>query len=169
MSAAASTFYGKYRGTVVDNIDVTQCGRVRVKVPAVFGDGELNWALPCSPYAGPGVGFFAVPPVGANVWVEFEGGNPDFPIVSGGFWDVGRGPLDFAPPTTKLLKTDGVSIKLDDLPGAGGLTIEVSPPVVTTPLTLVFDVSGITLKNGVASIKLSPADVSVNDGALKVI
>ena len=33
-------------------------------------------------------------------------------------------------PTTKVLKTDGVTIMLDDLPGAGGLTLEVLPPVV---------------------------------------
>ena len=39
-----------------------------------------SWAMPCAPYAGQQVGFFAVPPIGANVWVEFEGGDPDYPI-----------------------------------------------------------------------------------------
>jgi len=58
---------------------------------------------------------------------------------------------------------------LSDLPGVGGLTIEVNPPAVATPLKLVFDASGIELSNGAASVKLTPASVSVNNGALEVI
>jgi uncharacterized protein involved in type VI secretion and phage assembly len=82
-------YYGKYRGKVENNIDPMQMGRVQVSVPAVLGESTLGWAMPCSPFAGSGVGFFAVPPTGANVWVEFEGGDPDFPIVAGGFWGTG--------------------------------------------------------------------------------
>ena len=67
-------------------------GRVQVSVPAVLGDGRLSWAMPCVPYAGSQVGFFAIPPVGANVWVEFEGGDPDYPIWSGCFWGTGEVP-----------------------------------------------------------------------------
>lgn len=77
-------FFGKYRGKVENNIDPMMMGRVQVSVPAVLGDGGLSWAMPCAPYAGSGVGFFAIPPTGANVWVEFEGGDPDYPIWSGG-------------------------------------------------------------------------------------
>jgi len=62
-----------------------------------------------------------------------------------------------------------VTLTVSDLPGAGGLTVEVAPPVVSTPLTLTFDVSGIELANGAASVKLTPASVSVNGGALEVI
>jgi hypothetical protein len=164
-----STYFGKYRGTVANNIDPQQQGRVQVQCPAVLGDGRLSWAMPCVPYAGSSVGLFVVPPVGANVWVEFEAGDPDYPILAGCFWGVGETPALPALPTTKLLKTDGVSLKLDDLPGAGGLTIEVMPPVVATPLSLVFNASGIELKNGAASVKLTPASVSVNNGALEVI
>lgn len=73
-------FFGKYRGKVESNLDAFQQGRVQVSCPAVLGDGSLSWAMPCAPYAGSGVGFFAVPPNGANVWVEFEGGDPDYQI-----------------------------------------------------------------------------------------
>ena len=69
----------------------------------------------------------------------------------------------------KVLKTDGITLTLSDLPGAGGLTIEVNPPVVATPLKLVFDSTGIELSNGGASVKLSPVSVSLNNGALEVI
>ena len=53
-------------------------------VPAVFGgDKETAWALPSVPYAGNGVGFVFIPPIGTNVWIEFENGDPDTPIWSG--------------------------------------------------------------------------------------
>jgi hypothetical protein len=69
----------------------------------------------------------------------------------------------------KVLKTDGITLTLSDVPGAGGFTLEVGPPAVPTPLKLVFNASGIELNNGNASVKLTPASVSVNDGALEVI
>jgi hypothetical protein len=162
-------FFGKYRGKVENNVDPMQQGRVQVSVPAVLGEGRLSWAMPCVPYAGPGVGFFAVPPVGANVWVEFEGGDTDYPILSGCFWGTGEAPAAPALAQTKVFKTDGVKLTLNDLPGAGGFTIEVGPPAVPIPLTLVFNAGGIEIKNGAASIKLTPASVSVNNGALEVI
>jgi hypothetical protein len=162
------SFFGKYRGTVTNNIDPMLSGRIQVAVPAVLGDGKLSWAMPCVPYAGPQVGFYAIPPVGANVWVEFEAGDADHPIWTGCFWGTGELPQP-ALPQIKFLKTDGVSLTLSDLPGAGGCTLEVGPPVVPMPLKLVFDATGITLTNSAASVKLSPLSVSLNNGALEVI
>ena len=90
-----SQFFGKYRGTVVNNIDPLQQGRVQVSVPAVLGDATLGWAMPCvAVRRARASGFFAVPPVGANVWVEFEGGDPDYPIWTGCFWGIGEVPAD---------------------------------------------------------------------------
>jgi hypothetical protein len=162
-------FFGKYRGQVVSNVDPLMQGRVQVSVPAVLGEGRMAWAMPCVPFAGPGVGFFAIPPVGANVWVEFEGGDPDYPIWSGCFWGTGEAPAVPAVAQMKVLKTDGVTLTINDLPGAGGLTIEVGPPVVPMPLRLVFNVSGIEISNGSANVKLTPVSVSINNGALEVI
>ena len=165
-----STYYGKYRGKVENNIDPMLQGRVQVSVPAVLGDGTLSWAMPSVPYAGPGVGFFAIPPVGANIWVEFEGGNPEQPIWSGCFWGAGEAPtLPMAIAEIKMLKTEGITLTLSDVPGAGGFTLEVGPPVVPMPLKLVFNASGIEITNGGASVKLSPLSVSLNNGALEVI
>ena len=164
-----SRHYGKYRGKVENNIDPLMLGRIQVSAPAVLGDSTLAWATPCVPYAGSGVGLFLIPPTGAHVWVEFEGGHPDHPIWSGCFWGVGEVPATPAIPQMKVLKTDGVTLTLSDLPGAGGLTIEVNPPVVATPLKLVFSASGIEITNAAASVKLTPASVSINNGALEVI
>ena len=62
-------------------------------MPQVTGQrqAELGHAVVCR-IAGNGVGFFAIPPKGANVWVEFEGGDPDQPIWSGCFWGIGEAP-----------------------------------------------------------------------------
>jgi hypothetical protein len=160
--------FGKYRGQVKNNIDPLQMGRIQVSVPAVLGEGQLSWAMPCVPYAGSQVGFYAVPPIDANVWVEFEGGDTDYPIWAGCFWGAGELPMP-ALPQIKFLKTDGVKLTYSDVPGAGGFTLEVGPPVVPTPLKLVFDATGIALTNSPSSVKLTPISVSVNNGALEVI
>ena len=162
-------FFGKYRGKGENNIDPLQLGRVQVSVPAVLGEGTLSWAMPCAPFAGNGVGFFAVPPNGANVWVEFEAGDPDYPIYSGGFWGVGETPVLPALPFTKAIVTDALTLKLDDTPGIGGFTLEVNPPAVAVPVKLVCNSSGMELTCGAASVKLTPASVSINNGALEVI
>lgn len=162
-------YFGKYRGKVENNLDPLSQGRVQVSCPAVLGQGRLSWAMPSTPYAGCGVGLFAVPPVGANVWVEFEGGDPDSPICGGCFWGAGEAPAQPALAETKVWKTAGITLTLSDLPGAGGVTLEASPPVVAMPLTVKLDSSGIELSAGAAKVKLSPAGVSINDGALEVI
>ena len=164
-----SEWYGKYRGKVETNVDPMQQGRLQVSVAAVLGDGKMAWAMPCVPFAGSQVGFFAIPPVGANVWVEFEGGDPDSPIWSGCFWGTGEVPASPAVADVKMLKTGSLSLTLSDMPGAGGFTLEVNPPAVSTPLKIVCDSSGIELSNGSSSVKLEPASVNVNNGALQVV
>lgn len=168
MRARGPPFYGKYRGKVKQNLDPFSQGRLQIECPDVLGSGQMSWALPCVPYAGAGVGLFLIPPVGANVWVEFEGGDPDKPIWSGCFWGVGEW---LEPPLAdfKVLKTAGITLRLIDLPGAGGIQLEVGPPQVSAPMSLKFDATGIELRNAAFSVKLGPAGVSINDGALEVI
>ena len=141
-----------------------QQGRIQVTVPSVLGSGQMSWAMPCVPYAGSGVGFFAVPPVGANVWVEFEGGDPDYPIWSGCFWGTGEVPALPAIAEMKVLKTDTCTITLNDLPGVGGVTIETA-----TGMKIVMSATGLEIDNGQGgSIKMTGPQVSVNNGALEV-
>ena len=92
MTQGQTPFYGKYRGTVTENSDPSMLGRIRAKVQDVLGSNDSGWALPSLPYAGKGVGLFLVPPVGASVWIEFEHGDPDYPIWSGCFWATGEVP-----------------------------------------------------------------------------
>ncbi|VVB52068.1 Uncharacterised protein [uncultured archaeon] len=157
-------FFGKYRGKVKNNIDPMQLGRIQVSVPAVLGEGRMSWAMPCVPYAGSGVGFFAIPPVDANVWVEFEGGSPDYPIWSGCFWGTGEVPALPALAEMKVFKTDAGTITMNDLPGIGGITIET-----TAGMKVVINALGIEITNGQGgSIKLMGPLVSVNSGRLEV-
>lgn len=156
---------GKHRGVVVDNTDPLGLGRLKVTVPDVPAAG--SFALPSVPYAGPGVGFLAIPPVGANVWVEFEAGDPNLPIWTGCFWGPGEAPA--ADAQTKVFKTDGVSLTWDDQPG-GGFKLEVGPPAVPQTLTLHLDANGILITNGQgASISVRADLVDINSGALTVI
>lgn len=157
-------FFGKYRGKVENNLDPLQMGRVQVSVPAVLGEGSLSWAMPCVPFAGAGVGFFAIPPSGANVWVEFEGGDPDYPIWSGCFWGAGEVPATPAVEQMKVFKTGLATITINDIPGAGGVTIET-----TTGAKIAITATGIEINNGMGgSIQLSGPQVSINNGALEV-
>ena len=92
MSVCEEKYFGKYQGRVTDNLDPKHLGRIQVSAPSVLGAGRKSWAMPCVPYAGKGVGLFAIPPIEANVWVEFEGGDLDHPIWSGCFWGTGEVP-----------------------------------------------------------------------------
>lgn len=157
-------FYGKYRGVVTDNRDKEFLGQIRARVPDVLGDNESGWATPCSPYAGRQVGLFLIPPVGAGVWMEFEHGNPDYPLWSGCFWAPGEVPVTPAVAEMKVLKTDTATITVNDVQGAGGITIET-----TTGMKIVINALEIEITNGRASVKLSGPQVSVNGGALEVI
>jgi hypothetical protein len=123
-SMDSQKFYGKYRGKVTDNRDPEGLGRIRALVPDVIGDEEIGWALPSAPYAGDGVGFLFIPPIGANVWIEFEKGNPDNPIWVGCFWDRGQTPKIPANPDVKLIKTDSVIITINDVSKSVGINTE---------------------------------------------
>jgi uncharacterized protein involved in type VI secretion and phage assembly len=180
-------FWGKYRGTVSDATDPMREGRVRARVPDVLGDQESGWALPCHPVGGSQTGFFGVPKVGAGVWIEFEHGNPDYPVWSGcwraGATDMPGDLLTTAEPhkSLMLITQGGHSLLLDDTPGAGGITLKTSGGQEITLKQTGIEItdgmgakvsigpSGIEIDNGKGgSVKLSGPQVSVNSGALEV-
>jgi Type VI secretion system/phage-baseplate injector OB domain len=163
-------FHGKYRGTVSDNADPLALGRVRARIPDILGDKESGWALPCAPHFGNGTGIFFIPPKDANIWIEFEYGDPDHPIWTGGFWSK---PTDLptlsAPPllpNKKVFKTDRCTIMLDDTPGFGGITIESS---VGSPAKIVMNSQYIEISCGLNILKIGPVSVTINGDALEVL
>ena len=156
-------FYGKYRGVVSDNNDPNNLGRIRAKVPDVLGDEESGWAMPSVPYAGSQVGLFLIPPTNASVWIEFEHGDPDYPIWTGCFWATNELPLSPVTADKKVLKTGAGTITLDDTQGSTSITIET-----TNNLKLKMDQQGIEISNGAQKIMISSSSVSIDDGALEV-
>lgn len=163
-------FFGKYRGKVVNNVDPQQMGRLQVSVPAVLGEGQLSWAMPCMPFAGQQSGVYMVPTIGANVWVEFEGGDPDYPIWTGGFWGVGETPalaLAGVPASPNIvLQTSGQNaIVISDTPGpTGGIMLKSA-----TGATITVNDVGITIQNGKgASVTLTGPTTNLNNGALTI-
>jgi uncharacterized protein involved in type VI secretion and phage assembly len=173
VNGSGNTFYGKYRGVVTNNQDPRRIGCIRARVPDVYGDQESGWAMPAAPFGGNGMGFFAVPAEGAGVWIEFEYGDPDYPIWSGCWWGAATEMPEvlFAPPPPSgtdpkmLIKTKGGhSILLDDSAGGAGITLETSGGQ-----KIVINSQGIEITNGQgASIKLTAKKVSINGDALEV-
>jgi uncharacterized protein involved in type VI secretion and phage assembly len=165
-------YYGKYRGVVVDNVDPEQIGRVTVQVPDVFGATTSNWANPCVPTAGIQAGCFMVPPIGSQVWVEFEKGDPEYPIWTGGFWGSSgevpvsaNDPAAIPPGQNILLQTTGQNMILlsDEVSSTTGGIILKS----TSGAMIVVNDAGIYLSNGKgAVISLIGPTVDINNGAL---
>jgi len=169
MDEECPKYYGKYRGKVENSIDPLGLGRVQVSVPDVLGKGKSAWAWPCLPGAGPNVGFFAIPPDKASVWVEFERGDPDSPIWSGGFWGTGEAPAPMGPQQsmTKVWAGKGFRIEVLDLPGAPSLTISLDTPAGKAQITA--GAAGMELTAGKSSVKLALDGVSINGTNLKVL
>lgn len=148
-------YWGKYRGIVTDVLDPLMLGRLQAEVPAVKTT-ELAWAMPCTPYSGEFVGFYAIPPMGASVWIEYEGGDPSHPIWTGGFWEEGQMPLEPVLPTNHVMKTEFVTMQWDDTPGEGGFYLTVEPPVAPDILKMAFNVEGITITCPPNTISITP-------------
>ena len=84
--------YGKRRARVIENQDPERRGRIKVENAELYGSTRSPWVMPCFPfYGGVDCGFFSVPPVGSVVWIECEEGLPEYPIYSGGYFDLTNG------------------------------------------------------------------------------
>jgi uncharacterized protein involved in type VI secretion and phage assembly len=129
--AGNQKFYGKYRGLVLNNIDPLQQGRLQIQVPDVANIIPVSWAMPCVPIAGIQNGMFAMPIIGSGVWVEFEQGNPDYPIWVGCFWGSGAEVPALAratpPPVPAITFQTPLQngLTISDLPGpTGGIMLK---------------------------------------------
>ena len=165
-------YYGKYRGTVLNNIDPLQIGRLMVQVPDVGGLIPSSWAMPCFPVTGKQMGAYMIPQIGAGVWVEFEQGNPDYPIWSGCWYglvaEVPALALAGNPVSPSIVFQTGLQncLVISDLPGpTGGIMLKS-----TTGATLIVNDTGIYIQNGKgAMLTMIGPTVTINNGAITVI
>ena len=170
--------WGKHAGAVVKNDDPEQMGRIQVSCASVLGNG-IVWARPCVPYAGPNIGFYFIPPVGAGVWVEFEAGDVSRPIWSGCYWAKGELPADAASADIKLIVTDAVNLKIDDqaaeaeLSNSSDSKTTWAKEVVTEAgkSTQTIGASGVVSESasGKGKVDVSDSGVTVNNGAMAVM
>ncbi len=165
-------YYGKHRGIVTNNVDPLQMGRIQALVPDVSNVMPSSWAMPCLPVAGIQMGFFTVPPVGSGVWIEFEQGDPDFPIWVGCYW----GGASELPALAKTIppSISGIAIGttqqnglvISDVPGPSGGVMLRSP----AGASIIVNDTGIYIQTGKgASIVMSGSTVTINEGALEII
>lgn len=167
-------FLGKYRATVLNNVDPETRGRLMLNIPDVLGAVPSTWAEPCTPLAGPTgppMGVYMVPPIGAGVWVEFEHGDPNYPIWVGCRW----GSASDVPPLAHaglpvspniVMQTVGQnSFVISDLPGpTGGLMLKSA-----SGASIIVNDTGIYIQNGKgASLIMTGSTVTINNGALVV-
>jgi len=179
-------YFGKYQGTVLQNVDPERRGRLQVEVPDVLSLLPSTWAEPCVPLAGPTgppMGVYMVPAIGAGVWVEFEHGDANHPVWVGCRWGAqsdiplaaqAGNPLD---PNIVIQSLLQHAIVISDMPPS------VPPPVMppapttggiilrsTTGAAIVVNDAGIFISNGKgASIMMVGPNVTINNGALVVI
>ena len=167
--ALANRFYGKYRASVVNNVDPEGRARIQVIIPEVLGDNTPRWAMPSMPFAGDQVGLFALPPIGASVWVEFEAGNLSHPIWSGCFWGQGEIPQIDAMPDTVFLRTQNASITIKD--AASTITIETNDGAKVTIGAGEIKLEGwrVTSDAMGGKTEVTAAGFDAQNGALRVI
>jgi uncharacterized protein involved in type VI secretion and phage assembly len=127
--------------------------------------------MPCVPVAGKLSGVYVVPQIGAGVWIEFEQGDPDYPIWTGGFWGIAAEVPSLAllgdPASPSIVLQTGLqnALAISDVPGpTGGIMLKS-----TSGAMIVVNDIGITISNGQgATIVLAGPTVTINDGALVV-
>ena len=149
-------FFGKYRGIVKDNQDPTQRGRLEVLVPAVM-DQEPVWAMPCVPYAGKNMGLHMIPEPGTGVWVEFEAGDPSYPIWVGCYWADDEVPQNerskAATPPLKIIRSQqGLIVSMDDQKQA----IAISDKNGNNIITIQVQQGKITVKGALKAVVEAP-------------
>ena len=165
-------FYGKFRGTVVNNVDPEQRGRIQVMVADVSGFALSSWAMASFPVGGLQMGIFCVPMIGSGVWIEFEQGDLDYPVWTGIFYGSAAEVPAMAhliPPGVPGIVLQTVlqnSILISDVPGpTGGIMLKS-----TTGAMILINELGITISNGQgAIIQMTGPSVVINAGALTII
>ncbi len=165
-------FYGRYRGVVVSNIDPESTGRLLVRVTDVLGDDPCLWADSASPVAGLQMGMYAVPPINSGVWVEFERGDPDYPVWTGGWrgssTEVPSEALT-APSVTPPIIIQSMSqnrVIISSTPGEG-ITLET----VAGKIGPRIEISATSIKMScgpLMSIEVAPDGVKINGEALVI-
>ena len=111
---AVTKYYGKYRAKVVDINDPEKRGRIRVMCPKILREYKSAWCEPCIPVAFDLGGDFALPKINEFVWVEFESGDVNKPIYTGGLWSKNMSPSESYNEKKRLITWGNCVIEMDE-------------------------------------------------------
>lgn len=139
-------YHGKFKGFVRDNQDPEGRGRVRCFCPQVMGEEDdkdhwLGWAEPCFPWLGglsildAGVPMTKAENQGEDVglWIEFQGGEVDFPIYVGTFVVAPtKDGVHTVMPVTDQTSSEGGSLLANPPAGSTGVA-NFTPPAAVPP------------------------------------
>lgn len=109
---------GPTTGTVVDNVDPEQMGRIKIRMRWLDDGESTRWVRMMMPYTGNDRGVMFLPEIDDEVVVAFELGDPERPIALGSLWN-GR---DKAPSmdnneVKRIVTRSGNTIQFFDTPG----------------------------------------------------
>ena len=109
-------YYSSYRGYVVDNEDPEGMNRLLIQIPVVTHKStHPSWAFPKNSFSGNNYGMQVLPSKRDIVWVEFEHGDPRFPIWSHGHFSKNQKPEEFETAQIYGFKTPkGQYVIIDD-------------------------------------------------------
>ena len=147
VTAPQVSFFGVYRGTVVNNVDPQMLMRITVQVPDVLST-QTAWASACVP-----VGAMAVPANGEGVWITFEQGDPAFPIWIGTRVTTPRTSGAAAPPAQPL------GLRAAPNPSRGRIELVTTVTREDEATLQIFDLQG-RLVRAVFAGRLSPGSHS---------
>lgn len=176
-------YFGVYPAIVTDLVDSEKLGRVELKFPWLWTEGEQDvraWATLVSPYADNNQGFEVLPEVDSQVIVAFEAGDLRRPYVIGSTWN-GKEALPEDPTAAnnkRLIRTRSESLlEFDDTEGSPKITLstraghklELDEGASEVTLThqngslIKFDSSGNVTITAVAGATINaPAGLTVN-------
>lgn len=117
-----------YRGVVVDNLDPENKGRVKVRIPQIYGTNTksdnfistnaIPWAVCAISPAGNDSGTYLPPNIGDTVFVAFESGLPTSPIYFGGVFTTRKDDTieDKGISSAKVFNDEIIPVVTDDIP-----------------------------------------------------
>lgn len=164
---------GVYIGIVTNNKDPEDLGRVKVKIPIIDDQKELDWARMTTLMAGKDRGTLFVPEVGDEVLIAFQMGDIREPIVIGALWNKNDKPpsgKDAQNNIRKITSRLGHELVFDDKTGDGKVSLNTKEGhklemLEKTDTILLKDKSGqntVTIKGGTANT------VEIKSGATKI-
>lgn len=176
-------FFGVMVATVINPVDLLMLGRIQVQLPAIDSMDLSPWARVAQPMAGILSGNYFIPNIGDQVYVIFEHGDLNAPVIIGSVWNtISRPPLPTPLPQIRTIRTlVGNQIVFTEAPPSVTIQTGPTPPSVSpappSPVgpynTLMMSPAGvqimspttILLQTGPAtSILVSPAGIEIHAG-----